>query len=400
MRVAWFSNIDFQEGNAANSRIRALANGLKKSQHQVFLFFLSPTIFNSNGINKKSKGFFDGIYFNYLNGSVFRSRYLFIRILSYLKSIVCSSYLLIKKRKHFDIIFIYSPRLLFFGHIYVLSKILQIPLVLEKTELEHTIQSKKWLHRCIALTDRLDAKIFKYFCSHLIVISDKLKNYYSRFYPEKKITMIPIVVDFNRFEENAGTGFFPSYTVGYLGSFGAKDGVAGLIKGFKGALNAIPNLKLKLIGFNPHRRETNIELRKHKLNGQVEKSGQITYDQVPHWLSRCDLLVMNRTNMIYSHYGFPTKLGEYLATGTPTICSKVGEIDKYLEHGVSTYFIEPDNDNALSEAIVNRYQNYEKFNNLGQRGRQVALLNFDYQKYVPVLISVFEEAMRSKKKPS
>ena len=71
MRIAWFANIDFQEGNAANSRIRALAKGLKKNGNQVFLFFLTPTIFNSNKINKKNKGFFDGLYFNYLSGSVF-----------------------------------------------------------------------------------------------------------------------------------------------------------------------------------------------------------------------------------------------------------------------------------------------------------------------------------------
>ena len=55
MRIAWFANIDFQEGNAANSRIRAFANGLKDNGNQVFLFFLSSTVFNSNQINKKNE---------------------------------------------------------------------------------------------------------------------------------------------------------------------------------------------------------------------------------------------------------------------------------------------------------------------------------------------------------
>ena len=144
MRIAWFSNIDFQEGNAANSRLRALANGLKENGTQVFLLFLSSTIFNSNKINKKSKGFFDGIYFNYLSDSVLRSPYLLIRFLSYTKAIISSSILLIKKRNHFDIILIYSPRLLFFGHIYLLAKLLKIPLILEKTELDGLKNCQDW----------------------------------------------------------------------------------------------------------------------------------------------------------------------------------------------------------------------------------------------------------------
>lgn len=395
MRIAWFSNIDFQEGNAANSRLRALANGLKENGNQVFLFFLSSTIFNSNKINKKNKGFFDGIYFNYLSGSVLRSPYLIIRFLAYTKAVFCSSILLVKKRKHFDVIFLYSPRLLFFGHIYILAKLLRIPLILEKTELDESVPTKNILPKIISYADRLDAYIFKYVCSHLIVISEKLKDYYSHYLPASKITLIPIIVDFNRFKEVSNNS--KSYTVGYLGSFGSKDGVYGIIKSFKNAIEYVPDLKLKLIGFNPHKREINLELRKNKLNGQVEKSGQITYEQVPLWLYKCDLLVMNRTNHSYSHFGFPTKLGEYLASGIPTICTRVGDIENYLEHNVNSYLIEPDNTEELKNAIINRYQNYETFNSIGHKGRQVAQAQFDYRRYIPILQSVFEDAVKSKK---
>ncbi len=395
MRIAWFSNIDFQEGNAANSRLRALANGLKENGNQVFLFFLSSTIFNYNKINKKNKGFFDGIYFNYLSGSVLRSPYLIIRFLAYTKAVFCSSILLVKKRKHFDVIFLYSPRLLFFGHIYILAKLLRIPLILEKTELDESVPTKNILPKIISYADRLDAYIFKYVCSHLIVISEKLKDYYSQYLPASKITLIPIIVDFNRFKEVSNNS--KSYTVGYLGSFGSKDGVYGIIKSFKNAIEYVPDLKLKLIGFNPHKREINLELRKNKLNGQVEKSGQITYEQVPQWLYKCDLLVMNRTNHSYSHFGFPTKLGEYLATGIPTICTRVGDIENYLEHNVNSYLIEPDNTEELKNAIINRYKNYDTFNSIGQKGRQVAQAQFDYRRYIPILQSVFEDAVKSKK---
>lgn len=396
MRIAWFANIDFQEGNAANSRIRALAKGLKKNGNQVFLFFLSPTVFNSNGINKRSRGFYDGLYFNYLNGSVRRSPFLLRRIFNYLRAILVSSFVLIRKRKHFDIIFIYSPRLLFFGHIYLLARILNIPLIIEKTELEEKLASGTFFQKLIRLTDRLDAGFYKYVCSHLFVISDRLKTHYQKYLPADKITKIPIVVDTARFENIHSNN--ENYCVGYLGSFVSKDGVNGIIKGFKGAVDAIPNLKLKLIGFNPFKIETNAELKKYNLNGEVEKSGQITYEQVPQWLGKCDLLIMNRTNDAYSHYGFPTKLGEYLATGIPTICSKVGDIELYLEHKKNTWLIEPDNTEDLTSAIINRYQNYKQFNEIGENGRVIAKTVFDYHLYIPVLQTVFENAVNSKRK--
>lgn len=390
MRVAWFANIDFQEGNAANSRIRAFAKGLKANHAKVFLFFLSPTIFNSNGINKKSKGFYDGIYFNYLSGTCYRSQYLLIRFLRYVFAILNSSFLLIRKRNHFDVIFLYSPRLLFFGHIYLLGKILKIPVVIEKTELDQAARPKKILHRFLSLFDKLEPYVLKYFCTHLIVISDNLKKYYQKYLPENKISKIPIIVDLTRFDVDHNPD--KKFSVGYLGSFAEKDGINGLISSFKKALQIRPELKLKLIGFNPNKKQLNLNLKSLQLNGAVQKSGQITYEQVPHWLGQCDLLVMNRTNDPYSHYGFPTKLGEYLATGIPTICTRVGDIESYLTDRENTVLVSPDNQDELTHAILERYANYDVYKEIGIKGKQIAMEKFNFKTFVPVLYQILFKA--------
>ncbi|MCC6721223.1 MAG: glycosyltransferase, partial [Bacteroidia bacterium] len=93
--------------------------------------------------------------------------------------------------------------------------------------------------------------------------------------------------------------------------------------------------------------------------------------------------------------GFPTKLGEYLATGIPTICTKVGDIEKYLEHDVNSYLILPDNPKQLSEAIINRYKYYDKFNEIGQMGKNVAAENFDYRLHIPKLQKILDDAVLS-----
>jgi len=390
LKIAWFANIDFQEGNAANSRIRAFANGLKKNDHQVFLFILSSTLFNSSGTNKKNKGFFNGIYFNYLSGNVLRPKSFIGRALLYQKAIFNACVLLLKKRNYFDVVFLYNPRLLFFAPIYLFSKILRIPVVIEKTELEESFNSPKLLHKIIRLTDRLDAKFYKFFCKGLIVISDNLFNHYKHYVPEKIITKIPAVVDLKRFENIESK--IKTNTIGYLGSFAPKDNVGGILKAFKKSLTINPDLKLNLIGFNPNPQLTSQLIHSLNLEAHVHQTGMVSYEEIPKKLNACDLLILNRSGDPYSHFGFPTKLTEYLATGIPVICSKVGNISNFLEHNVSCYFIEPDNYEELSDAILRRYYHYEEFNIIGETGKKMAKTYFDYKLYVPIIESILLEA--------
>ena len=49
------------------------------------------------------------------------------------------------------------------------------------------------------------------------------------------------------------------------------------------------------------------------------------------------MLVLARPDNIQAKGGFPTKLGEYLATGNPVVVTKVGEIPNYLIDGVNAF---------------------------------------------------------------
>ena len=51
---------------------------------------------------------------------------------------------------------------------------------------------------------------------------------------------------------------------------------------------------------------------------------------------------MARPDSRQARGGFPTKLGEYLATGKPVCVTKVGEITVYLEDNVSAFLAEPE----------------------------------------------------------
>jgi glycosyltransferase involved in cell wall biosynthesis len=81
-----------------------------------------------------------------------------------------------------------------------------------------------------------------------------------------------------------------------------------------------------------------------------------------------------------AHYGFPTKLGEYLATGNPVCCTKVGEIDTYLKDRYSVYFTNPGSVEDLVSTIEEIIANPEKAAKVGHNGKIAAMENFDKEK--------------------
>lgn len=395
MKIAWFANIDFQEGNAANARIRAFAHGLKKSDHTVFVFLLSSTQFNTSGTNSKHKGFFQGIYFNYLSGSAFWPVSSISRIINYQKAMFNACLLLIKKRKYFNTVLLYNPRFLFFFPIYLTCKVLRLPVIIEKTELEESIQTKKAVHKLIRFTDSFDKFLFIHFCTHLIVISNKLSQFYAKYYPIDKITVIPAIVDTSRFV--AKTHNNTKYTLGYLGSFAQKDNVEGIIKSFSLAINDFPNLRLKLIGFNSQKKTIDQLIHGLGLDESIVQSGLIAYENVPEWLQKCDLLISYRNSEAYSSFGFPTKLVEYLATGIPVICSNIGDINRYLQHDINVCLVEPEDHLSLKNAIIDRYTHYEHFNTIGSNGRLVADTFFDHRLYINKLNHLVVSSVKEEK---
>ena len=77
--------------------------------------------------------------------------------------------------------------------------------------------------------------------------------------------------------------------------------------------------------------------------------------------------------------GFPTKLGEYLASGKPVIVTNVGEISEYLTDRQNAYIIEPNNIEALYNCFKYIADHYEEAINVGLEGRKLAEGIFNYK---------------------
>lgn len=395
LSIHFFQTGDFPEGNGANSRIKLIAKALTNHGFQVHLNYLWPSSFNQNKINTTKKGSFNGYRFRYLNYYIARPNNLCLKLIDSLYALFSSAFYILKNIKQIDVFFLYCPTFIYTIHIILLAKLAGKKIVIERTELFSItpqfnrnykwkwVLPLKWLFR---KSYKIDERYTHLFCNHLVVISEKLYKHYAPKMGKNRITLLPILVNVDKFAPSHNK-ITPLYTIGYLGSFGYKDGVPQLIEAFSKATEINPELRLKLIGYTDNIEGLNKTLAYYGVADKTEVPGQTKSDDIPALLHSCDLLVCNRINLPYAHYGSPTKVGEYLSTGIPTIISEVGDIKNYLTDE-EAIFVEPDNTQQLTNAIVARYNEYETYNKIGLNGLFAASDNFSIEKNMNKLLQV------------
>lgn len=211
----------------------------------------------------------------------------------------------------------------------------------------------------------------------MLVISKALVKYFKE-QGIKNITVINMFVDSKRFA-NVKTDAKEKH-IAYCGTISPfKDGVDCLIKAFALFSSAHPDYKLKIIGrFESGDAEKTLKGLVDSLNvvNKVEFTGMVKPNEMPRLLCGAQMLALARPDNEQARYGFPTKLGEYLATGKPVVVTRVGEIGDFLEDMVNCRLSEPGNPDAFADCLTWVADHYEDAIKLGEAGRQLTLNEF------------------------
>ena len=195
----------------------------------------------------------------------------------------------------------------------------------------------------------------------IYVINEALKSYFfEKTRGRISIRVINMIVDPTRFECNRKSGNTEKI-ITYCGKLdGDKDGVPILIESFALVASEFPLLKLQLIGSlnNEMTRQTiESQIRRLGIENKVIITGAVQRNKIPELLCNSDILALARPNNKQAEGGFPTKLGEYLATGNTVVVTNVGEIGLFLEDKRNSFISEPDSaekfSQKLREALLN-----------------------------------------------
>ena len=214
-----------------------------------------------------------------------------------------------------------------------------------------------------------------------IMTKTLMEHYRKMAKPDARFVHLPMTVDLKRFQNVPETVAYRKPYIAYTGTFNnAKDGVDVLIKSFGKIAAQYPDLHLYLAGFWHY----DVPMQE-KLVNELGLTDRVTYlgvlykEQVPAFVCNADLLVLSRPDSHQAQGGFPTKLGEYLATGNPVCVTKVGEIPDYLEDNVSAFLATPGDADSFADAMDRALRNPENAKTVGLAGRRVAEKSFNLE---------------------
>jgi len=193
--------------------------------------------------------------------------------------------------------------------------------------------------------------------------------------PSLKLLHLPMTVDLGRFSniQSSSLGFKNPYIlfVGVMNN--AKDGVDILIDAFSQIAQNFPKYNLYLVG--PWQYDTPGHLQKikdYKLAERVFWINEVNRNEIPPLLLNSNLLVLPRPDSKQAQGGFPTKLGEYLASGKPVCATNIGEIPDYLTDNETVFFAKPGSSSSFADAMERALSSEEKSLEVGQKGKLIA----------------------------
>ena len=234
----------------------------------------------------------------------------------------------------------------------------------------------------------------------LLVISTCLRDYFVKSgVDEKKVTIVNSIVDTTRFDglnKQSCELYFA-----YCGNGNnKKDKVDELIKVFARVAVRHEDVKFYIIGPTKqvYKDETdNVQLvHELGLDERVVFTGMKPAHEVPQLLVNAKALFLTRPNTLQNRAGFSTKLGEYLASGNPVVAAGVGDIPLYLINRENAFVYNPDDYNAVEDAMEYILTYPEEAQVIGQRGKEVAHQHFNALIETKKLIAAFEKAIRPK----
>ena len=277
-----------------------------------------------------------------------------------------------RKVKHGDVLFLYG----FTNYMFLLASSIarRTKIVCEITE-HPEYKGRGFVNRSRIYFGLYFLKKF----DGLFVISHSLKQYFlSKGILEDKIQIVNMFVNAERFsvkKKNTNLKY-----IAYCGSVSKiKDGVDILIRSFCNFNEVCPGYLLYIIGGSGDDEKLQYfeNLAKELgLEGKVVFTGKIPSEQIPDLLLGAQMLVLARPDSLQARNGFPTKLGEYLATGVPVVVTDVGEIGMFIKDQENGFLVKPSDVEAFSSKIIWVAQHPEESEIIAKRGLELVKTDF------------------------
>jgi glycosyltransferase involved in cell wall biosynthesis len=133
-----------------------------------------------------------------------------------------------------------------------------------------------------------------------------------------------------------------------------------------------------------------------ELKAELEKLAEdLKVRQNTHFIGLCreipELLYVSYTCVLTSFYeGFSNSILEYMAAGKPVVATNVGGANEAIIENETGFLVEPDDDDALANRLLELLQDEEKARKFGLAGKKIAAERFSCERQLQLTLKLYQ----------
>ena len=141
----------------------------------------------------------------------------------------------------------------------------------------------------------------------------------------------------------------------YHGTLTRTYGLDIAVEAFGIAHEEMPGAEMWILGSGPDQGPLAELAQRRGLASKVKLIGQVASNEIPAWLSKCDLGILPFRRDVFLDFAFPNKLPEFIVAGRAVAISRLKAIRHYFSEEALAYF-EPNSPSDLAKQMVRVYR--------------------------------------------
>jgi len=310
-----------------------------------------------------------------------------------------------------DVVIATSPQLLVGVTGWWLSKVKGIPFVLEIRDLWPESITASGVGNDTSVLARFLSSLSGFLyrtCDHLVVVTPAFKNDIINKYgiPPEKISVVENGVEPGLFtpggcsdKVKSELGVSGRFVVSHIGTMGLAHGLRTMVEAAARLQRDYPDIQFLLVGEGADKEAlSKIALSRGLAN--IRFLPKQPREKMPDIIRASEVcLVLLKKAEVFKTV-IPTKMLEFMACGRPIILGVDGQARQVMEEAEAGIFVEPEDPNALVQAVTQLYHNSDLRRTLGRNGRHFIVKHLSRKKMAEQYISVLEEVILKWKKKS
>jgi glycosyltransferase involved in cell wall biosynthesis len=306
-----------------------------------------------------------------------------------------------------DVVIATSPQLLVGLSGWWLARSKRVPFVFEVRDLWPESLAAVGMGEDNSLLHRSLARIAGFLYRHadrIVVVTPAFEDYLVKHWrvPREKISVIENGVETQLFAPEPSSGKAAvlrkelasdgKFVVSYIGTMGMAHGLETIITTASQLRDTNPEIIFLMLGEGAEKERIAALARDRGLNN-LRFVDQQPREKIPAYICASDvcLVLLKKTDLFKTV--IPTKMLEFMSCARPVILGVDGQARAILEEARGGLVIEPENSDALADAIRYLATNREAARTLGKNGREYVVRKFSRQQTAERYIHVLEHLL-------